>query len=75
MPSFRCRVVPQHDDGTTCRHEVTSTGRPLTDDCSGRTRYQAVCDCGWEHQDRPMRVLAAADKAAHDRAHREDAAR
>jgi hypothetical protein len=57
-------IIPVHADGTRCTHRVTSTGKPLEEDCTGREMYCAKCSCGW-HKEFPVKGSLAVSRDRH----------
>ncbi|GAA1403174.1 hypothetical protein GCM10009639_47540 [Kitasatospora putterlickiae] len=47
--SFKAPRTDHHADGTVCppAHKHTSSGKPLTEGCTGRAYSTATCTCGW----------------------------
>ncbi|MFB7377223.1 hypothetical protein ACFC6U_02625 [Kitasatospora purpeofusca] len=45
----RAPRTDHHADGSKCppSHKHTSSGKPLTDGCTGRAYSTATCTCGW----------------------------
>lgn len=40
-----------HPDGSVCEHPTAPSGKPRDPGCTGRARYRASCECGWEQHD------------------------
>jgi hypothetical protein len=73
VPAVRFRqagITACHQDGTPCRHQVNSRGKPQGEDrweCDGRTGYGSQCACGLGC--RGSREVTATWKRQHAAAH------
>ncbi|MFJ9419991.1 hypothetical protein ACIRPT_38435 [Streptomyces sp. NPDC101227] len=47
MPRHSITVTAYHPDRTVCPsdHRYTTSGKPLTEGCTGRTMFLATCSC------------------------------